>query len=73
MVVADDNEGEWGKQNWEEKSAGYIEKGHIPISMKNDFAKIYPDRITKAAEQYVPADVPAAAEQGEAEALPDAA
>ena len=64
MVVADDSEREWGKQNWEEKSAGYIEKGYIPISMKNDFAKIYPDGITKAAEQYVPADVPAAAQSG---------
>ncbi|MBP5781095.1 MAG: DUF3089 domain-containing protein [Clostridia bacterium] len=57
MIVADDSEREWGTQNWEAKSADYIAKGFIPISMKNDFARIYPDGITKAAEQYVPADV----------------
>ncbi len=52
MIVADDSEREWGKQNWEEKSADYIKKGFVPISMKNDFVKIYPDGITKASEQY---------------------
>lgn len=57
MIVADDNEREWGTQDWEEKSADYTAKGFIPISMKTDFAKIYPDGITKAAEQYVPVDV----------------
>ncbi len=57
MIVADDNEREWGTQDWEAKSADYTAKGFVPISMKNDFAKIYPDGITKAAEQAVPADV----------------
>ncbi len=52
MVVADDTEREWGPQNWEEKSKEYTEMGYIPVSMKNDFAKIYPDRITKAEAQY---------------------
>ena len=52
MVVADDNEREWGKQDWAKKSAEYTDKGFIPISMKNDFAKIYADNITKADEQY---------------------
>lgn len=56
MVVADDDVREWGKQNWEEKSADYESKGYIPISMKNDFARIYPDDITKADQQYVPAE-----------------
>ncbi len=56
MVVADDSEREWGTQDWEAKSADYIAKGFIPISMKNDFAKIYPDSITKAAEQYTPTE-----------------
>ena len=56
MVVADDNVREWGTQDWEKKSADYIAKGYTPISMKNDFAKIYPDNITKAERQYVPAD-----------------
>ena len=56
MVVADDSEREWGTQDWEAKSADYIAKGFIPISMKNDFAKIYPDGITKAAEQYTPTE-----------------
>ena len=58
MIVADDSEREWGTQDWEAKSADYIAKGFVPISMKNDFAEIYPDGITKAAEQYVSADVP---------------
>ncbi|MBO4872194.1 MAG: DUF3089 domain-containing protein, partial [Lachnospiraceae bacterium] len=57
MVVADDKEREWGKQDWAAKSADYIAMGFIPISMKSDFAKIYPDGVTTAAEQYVPADV----------------
>ena len=52
MVVADDNVREWGTQDWEAKSADYKAKGYTPISMKNDFAKIYPDNITKAESQY---------------------
>ena len=52
MVVADDDEREWGTQNYAEKSADYIAKGYVPVSMKNDFAKIYPDNITKAEKQY---------------------
>ena len=54
MVVADDNVREWGKQDWDQKSADYIAKGYIPISMKSDFAVIYPDGVTIAKEQYVP-------------------
>ena len=54
MVVADDDVREWGKQDWDQKSADYLAKGFIPISMKTDFAVIYPDGITKAKEQYVP-------------------
>ena len=57
MVVADDSEREWGKQDWDEKSADYLAKGYIPISMKDDFVKIYSDGITRAAEQYVAADI----------------
>ena len=52
MVVADDSEREWGTQNWEKKSAEYIAKGYTPISMRNDFLKIYPDGVTKAEAQY---------------------
>lgn len=52
MVVADDDVREWGTQNWEEKSAQYKEQGYVPVSMKNDFAKIYPETITKADKQY---------------------
>lgn len=52
MVVADDNVREWGTQDWSTKSADYREKGYIPISMRNDFAKIYPDGITRAQTQY---------------------
>jgi len=56
MIVADDSEREWGKQDWDKKSAEYIEKGYTPISMKNDFAVIYPEGITKAEQQYVPVE-----------------
>jgi hypothetical protein len=52
MVIADDDVRGWGKANWEEKSAENIEKGYVPISMKNDFAQIYEEGITKADEQY---------------------
>jgi len=70
MMVADDSEREWGTQDWEAKSADYTAKGFIPISMKNDFAKLYPDGITKAAQQYVPADIqPSAAELPAQDAL----
>ena len=55
MVVADDDVREWGTQDWTAKSADYLARGFIPISMKNDFVRIYPDGITKAALQYVPA------------------
>ena len=53
MIVADDSVREWGTADWAEKSAEYTEMGYVPISMEKDFAKIYPDTITKAAEQYV--------------------
>ncbi len=56
MIVADDAEREWGTQDWEAKSADYRSKGFIPISMKNDFARIYPEGIEKAAQQYQPAE-----------------
>ena len=52
MVVADDTVREWGKQNWDEKSAEYTAKGWLSISMKNDFVKIYPDGVTIAEQQY---------------------
>ncbi len=52
MIVADDDVREWGTQDWEKKSADYAAKGFIPISMKNDFARIYEDGIEKAPEQY---------------------
>ena len=53
MIVADDSVREWGTADWAEKSAEYSEMGYVPVSMEKDFAKIYPDTITKAAEQYV--------------------
>lgn len=52
MVVGDDTEREWGPQDWNEKSKEYIEMGYIPVSMKNDFRQIYPEGVTKGAEQY---------------------
>ena len=53
MVVADDDVREWGKQDWAEKSAQYEEMGYVPVSMKNDFFKIYPDTIQRSETQYV--------------------
>ncbi|MCR5556649.1 MAG: haloacid dehalogenase-like hydrolase [Butyrivibrio sp.] len=53
MVVADDDVREWGKQDWAEKSAQYAEMGYVPVSMKNDFYKIYPDTIQRSETQYV--------------------
>ena len=51
MVVADDSEREWGKEDWEKKSADYIAQGYHPVSMRTEFARIYPDGITKAEAQ----------------------
>ena len=56
MIVADDPFREWGTADWEEKSAEYEEMGYIPISMKTDFAQIYPEGITRADVQYNAAD-----------------
>ena len=53
MVVADDDVREWGAQDWDEKSAAYTEQGYVPISMKNDFVKIYPDTIKRSDVQFV--------------------
>ncbi|MBR4182940.1 MAG: hypothetical protein IKQ56_03855 [Lachnospiraceae bacterium] len=51
MIVADDSEREWGSADWETKSADYREQGYVPVSMKNDFLEIYPDKITKNETQ----------------------
>jgi phosphoserine phosphatase len=67
MIVADDSVREWGTADWAEKSAEYSEMGYVPISMEKDFAKIYPDTITKAAEQYVERDQVSEPEEAEAE------
>ena len=52
MIVADDDVREWGTQDWAKKSADYVAKGYTPISMKNDFAEIYPEGIVKSSAQY---------------------
>ena len=52
MIVADDADREWGTQDWAEKSESYKAAGYVPISMKDDFLKIYPDKIKKAETQY---------------------
>jgi hypothetical protein len=57
MIVADDTEREWGPQDWAEKSAEYSAMGYTPISMRNDFAKIYPDNVTKSEQQYQKIDL----------------
>ena len=73
MVVADDTVREWGRQNWDEKSAEYIEKGYVPISMAKDFLQIYADGITKADQQYVPLEIPDNEETEEQEETKQAA
>ena len=55
MIVADDNIREWGSADWAEKSAEYLAMGYTPVSMRNDFAMIYPEGVTIAAQQYQPA------------------
>ena len=67
MIVADDSVREWGTADWAEKSAEYSEMGYVPVSMEKDFAKIYPDTITKAAEQYVEREQVSEPEEAEAE------
>ena len=61
MIVADDDEREWGTANWEEKSAQYYAQGYTPVSMKRDFATIYQNDVSKASEQYKPVEVKEAA------------
>ena len=73
MVVADDTVREWDRQNWDEKSAEYIEKGYVPISMAKDFLQIYADGITKADQQYVPLEIPDNEETEEQEETKQAA
>ena len=73
MVVADDSVREWGKQDWAEKSAEYESMGYIPVSMKDDFAQIYPEDVTKAEEQYVPAQTQEQEQEQEDEDLAPAA
>ena len=73
MVVADDSVREWGKQDWAQKSAEYESMGYIPVSMKDDFAQIYPEDVTKAEEQYVPAQTQEQEQEQEDEDLAPAA
>ncbi|SCW58941.1 Phosphoserine phosphatase [Ruminococcaceae bacterium YRB3002] len=56
MIIADDNVREWGTQDWDTKSADYAAMGYVPVSMRDDFAMIYPENITKADVQYVAVD-----------------
>ena len=66
MVVADDAVREWGKQDWDEKSAEYKAQGYEPISMKTDFVNIYPEFVTRSDEQYVDPEADAAEELDDA-------
>lgn len=54
MIVADDAEREWGTQDWTAKSEEYSAMGYIPVSMKDDFAQIYPEQVSKAKTQCEP-------------------
>ena len=61
MIVADDNEREWGTADWNEKSAQYSAQGYTPVSMRRDFSVIYQKGVTKASEQYKPVEIKEAA------------
>lgn len=52
MIVADDGEREWGTADFAAKSLDYAAQGYTSISMKDDFAQIYPEQITRAEVQY---------------------
>lgn len=55
MIIADDDVREWGNpDDWATKSEEYSAMGYTPVSMRNDFAMIYPETVTKAAQQYQP-------------------
>ena len=56
MVIADDDVREWGTQDTAEKSEAYRKQGYVPISMKDDFLKIYPDAVKRSDEQYAEPD-----------------
>ena len=77
MIVADDDVREWGTQNWDEMSEQYKAMGYIPVSMKNDFAQIYKDGVTRADQQYNKSDwtvaEPKSDEGAQVEELKDAA
>ena len=73
MVIDDDNVREWGTSDWSKKSAEYAAMNYVPISMKNDFKRIYPDGISKAAAQYDPAEWPQVQAPAQAQPAPQAA
>ena len=78
MIVADDPVREWGTKDWATEAAKYEAMNYVPISMQNDFAKIYPDNITRADEQYheeewLPTEVVDTPAEEEETALDDAA
>ena len=67
MIIADDNQREWGNpDDWASKSEEYAGMGYTPISMKDDFAQIYPDGITKGAQQYTASEWGVSEEQAKA-------
>ena len=57
MIIADDNEREWGTKNWGQESQKNIDMGYTPISMKNEFRQIYREGVKKAPQQYYPDDL----------------
>ena len=54
MIVADDKVREWGTEDWDTECRKYAKEGYIMVSMKNDFAQIYPEGIVPSDEQYHP-------------------
>ena len=52
-TVLDDDGSEDSSETDAVSEDEYTEQGYVPISMKNDFLKIYPDTIKRSDEQYI--------------------
>ena len=52
MLVNDDKVREWGPEDWTSQSEKWSGMGYTPMSMSQDFGKIYPAGIVPSEKQY---------------------
>lgn len=52
MLVNDDKVREWGPEDWASQSEKWAGMGYTPVSMAQDFGKIYPAGIVPSDSQY---------------------